>query len=57
MFIMDDKTLGNIETIHLTLERTTGLDSRITLNPANGVVEVADDDGKYDNYMTVHRGD
>ena len=57
VFIMDDKTLGNIETIHLTLERTTGLDSRITLNPANGVVEVTDDDGKYNNYMMVHGGD
>ena len=31
----------------VTLERTPGLHSRITLNPINGAVEIIDDDGMY----------
>ena len=49
VFIVDDIILEN-ESFDLTLERTTALDSRITLNPVNGVVEVTDNDGRYDNY-------
>ena len=54
MFIMDDITLENDESFGITLQRTRGLDRRITLNPVNGVVEVADNDGRYDDYMVVH---
>ena len=50
MFIMDDIILENDELFDLTLERTSDLDSRITLNPVNGVVEIADNDGRYDDY-------
>ena len=50
MFIMDDTLLENDESFDLTLEKTSDLDSRIRLNPANGVVEVVDDDGRYDDY-------
>ena len=35
-----------IESFHYTLERTPGLDSRISLAPVDGVVEIIDDDGK-----------
>ena len=36
-----------IEFFHYTLERTPGLDPRISLDPVDGVVEIIDDDGKY----------
>ena len=45
--IIDDTTLENSETFHITLERTPGLSSDITLDPVNGVVEITDNDGKY----------
>ena len=38
---------GPNEFFHYTLERTPGLDSRISLDPVDGVVEIIDDDGKY----------
>ena len=38
---------GPNEFFHYTLERTPGLDSRISLSPVDGVVEIIDDDGKY----------
>ena len=56
--IEDDRILENIESFILTLERTSDLDSRITLDPVNGVVEIIDNDGRYDDSDTVvHRGD
>ena len=54
VFIVNDIILENDESFDLTLERTTGLDSRITLNPVNGVVEITDNDGRYDDYMVVY---
>ena len=36
----------SIEFFHYTLERTPGLDPRISLDPVDGVVEIIDDDGK-----------
>ena len=33
--------------VSLILERTPGLDIRITLDPVDGVVEIIDDDGMY----------
>ena len=56
MYVLDDITLGKDESFNITLERTTGLNSRITLDPVNGVVEVADNDGRYDDYILVHKG-
>ena len=33
------------ESFFVTLERTPGLDSRITLDPVDGEIEISDDDG------------
>ena len=45
--IVDDDVLENVESFDVTLERTPGLDSRITLDPVDTVVEITDDDGEY----------
>lgn len=42
--IVDDVMLENVEVFGITLERS-GLDSRITLEPVNGFVEIMDNDG------------
>ena len=47
--IVDDDVLENVESFHVTLERTPGLDMRITLYPVDGVVEITDDDGLFFN--------
>ena len=47
--IVDDEVLENVESFHVTLERTLGLDMRITLDPVDGVVEITDDDGLFFN--------
>ena len=44
--IVNVAVLENIETFAVTLARTSGLDSRIVLNPVNGVVEIIDNDGE-----------
>ena len=43
-----------VDTLNVTLERTPNLDSRITLDPVNGVVEITENDGVYNDY--VHGG-
>ena len=43
--IVDDTVLELPESFSVTLERTTGLDDRITLDPIDGVVEINDNDG------------
>ena len=43
--ILDDLVDEPTELFNVTLERTAGLDSRIELNPVDGVVEIEDDDG------------
>ena len=43
--IMNDVTLEPGETLHVNLERTTELDSRITLNSVDGEIDIIDDDG------------
>ena len=50
---VDDEMLENDVSYNLTLERTPDLDSRITLDPAHGVLEFADNDGRYNDYMVV----
>ena len=46
--IVDDDVLETVvESFTVTLERTPGLDSRITLRPVDGVVEITDNDGEY----------
>ena len=44
--IVDDFVDEPIESFTVTLERTPGLDVRITLDPVDGVVEIDDNDGK-----------
>ena len=48
--IVDDRILEDVASFDVTLERTPDLDSKITLNPVNGVVEIIDNDGRYDAY-------
>ena len=39
---VDDNVLENVESFDVTLERTPGLDMRITLDPVDGVVEITE---------------
>ena len=43
--IVDDMIVELTESFFVTLERTPGLDSRITLKPVDGEIEITDDDG------------
>ena len=51
--IIDDEMLENTESFNFTLERTTGLSDRITLDPVDGVVEIIDDDGMFVPSITI----
>ena len=54
--IVNDNRLERNETFHLTLERTPGLDDRITLNPSyeTGTVLIVDiNDGMYSS-LYIH---
>ena len=42
---MDDLMVEMIESFNVSLDRTVGLDSRIELGLADGVVEITDNDG------------
>ena len=46
--IMDDNIAERVESFYVTLERTSDLDDRITLDPAavHGLIQIVDDDGK-----------
>ena len=49
--IMDDETLELTETFIVTLDRTPALDTKITLNPVDGDIDILDNDGrKYDDF-------
>ena len=50
--IVDDMIVELTESFFVTLERTPGLDSRITLDPVDGAIEITDDDGVY--YYHTH---
>ena len=41
--IVDDDVLENVESFDVTLERTPGLDARITLDPVDGMISIIDD--------------
>ena len=43
--IVDDMIVELTESFSVTLERTPGLDSRITLKPVDGEIKIYDDDG------------
>ena len=49
--IVDDEVLEKVESFDVTLEKTPGLDTRITLNPVDGVVEIIDEDGLFFNFL------
>ena len=51
--IVDDVILEDVESYGIILEKTPDLE--ITLDPADGVVKITDNDGRYDNSMLVHR--
>ena len=53
--IINDVVLENVESFDVTLERTLGLDSRITLNPVDGVIEITDNDGTRSHYTCSQR--
>ena len=55
--IRNDVILENLESFNVALERTSDLDSRITLNLVNEVVVIIDNDGMHDDYMVIHRED
>ena len=44
--IVDDSVDEQTEVFAVTLRRSVGLDSRIRLNPVDGVIEITDNDGK-----------
>ena len=50
--IMDDMIVELTESFFVTLERTPGLDSRITLDPVDGEIEIIDNDGVYIHVST-----
>ena len=43
--IVDDEALEMTESFDVYLDRASGLDDRIELNPVNAVVEITDNDG------------
>ena len=45
--IVNDSVLENEEIFDVTLSRTVGLDTRITLDPVDGEVEITDNDGTF----------
>ena len=45
--IVNDMIMESTESFFVTLERTPGLDSRITLDPVNGEVEIVENNGMY----------
>ena len=45
--IVNDQVLEGVESLDLTLERTTGLSTRITLLPTEGEIVITDDDGMF----------
>ena len=53
--IINDIVLENVDSFDVTLERTLGLDSRITLNPVDGVIEITDNDGTHSHYTCTQR--
>ena len=50
--IVDNMIVELTESFFITLERTPGLDSRITLDPVDGEIEITDDDGVYIHVST-----
>ena len=43
--IVNDKVLEGVESLDVTLERTPGLDNKITVTPVDGEIVITDDDG------------
>ena len=45
--IVDDDVLENVESFHVTLGRTPGLDTRIRLSLVDGIINIIDDGGEF----------
>ena len=52
--IENDVVLEDTESFDVTLERTTGLDGRITLDPVDGEIEITDNDGNFFCSLSMH---
>ena len=52
--IVDDVTVENDESFRITLGRTSGLDSRITIRPTQGVVTINDNDSVFYSTRDAH---
>ena len=53
--IHDDMIVENVESFTVTLERTPGLDMRITLDQVEAGIEITDDDGEEFTVYAVTR--
>ena len=52
--IENDVVLENTESFDVTLQRTSDLDNRITLNPVDGVIDITDNDSEsVDEYQFI----
>ena len=45
--IINDEVLEGVESLDVTLERTPGLDNKITVMPVDGEIIITDDDGMF----------
>lgn len=43
--IVDDAVVESLELFSVTLEKTSGRDSWVTLDPKDGVISISDNDG------------
>ena len=53
IIIQDDGVPEQLESFFVTLERTTGLDSRITLDPVDAEIEILDSNSMFVHLMFV----
>ena len=51
--IVDDMIAEMTESFFVTLERSPGLDSRLTLDPVDGEIEIIDDDGIFSDMQIL----
>ena len=53
IIIQDDGVPEQLESFFVTLKKTTGLDSRITLEPVDGKIEILDSNSMFVHLMLV----
>ena len=52
ILIEDDEEVENVESFSVILERASGLDSRISLSPDHGRLDILDNDGMDQGFLT-----